>query len=307
MKFTHIHSSSLHTRSAGNLEATTDRYYQHCSLLTLTEVRHDGRVRAVAEKGWGTVGTAADSDGQTDCMVAFDLSVWSKLWVKQTRLYAGRYKLANGKTAIPIFAATAMLKHKTSGHKLLISAGHMPPTVGGANNWVSIGAAWAGRRKAYKDGVKTWNSFVTQQIRTQRPDMVLVTADWNLGFQRKWVRDYMRNSWKSSGLAIGWKSYSGPGTFGGRFIDATLYRGMTTEGSKLIADDSSSDHRPYKDVFEVKTKPGTPIKVNTPEPGEPAPTPTPDPTPGTNYFGEEWWGFGDFDDDEIYHIPEFQT
>lgn len=302
MEFSHIHSSSLHVKSSASLEAATDRYYNEASLLTMTEVRHTARVRAVGEKGWGTISTTQTA-GMADCTVSYRLDTWAKQSEKFLRIYAGTYKLSNGKNAIPLYVATGILKHKQSGHRLLICGGHMPPTVGGANTWVSVGAAWAGRRKAYQQGVKNWNAYVTQQIRTTRPDLVLVSADWNLGWNRGWVRQYMGNAWKSSGLKSGWEKFSGPGTYGGRFIDGVLYRGMTTPGTHVIADDPSSDHRPIKTTFTTTHKPGVPLTPSTPgtpDPGSTGGTPDPDPT---GNFGDEWWGFGDYEDDELFHIP----
>jgi hypothetical protein len=302
MEFNHIHSSGLHVKSSASLEAATDRYYDECSILTLTEVRHVARVRAVAEKGWGTI-SSLQQNGQSDVTVSYRLDTWTKQSEKFLRIYHGTYKLKTGKTAIPLVVATGILKHKSSGHRMLICAGHMPPTVGGANSWVSAGAAWEGRRKAYQTGIKNWNAYVTQQIRVQKPDIVLISADWNLGWNRGWVRNYMKNAWRTSGVKSAWESFSGPGSYGGRFIDGALYRGLRTDGTHVIKDDPSSDHRPIKTLFTTVAKAKTPLTPSTPSnPTPDDPSTSPDPDPNGNP-GDEWWGFGDYEDDEIFHIP----
>lgn len=300
MRFVHIHSSSLHTKPGANLEAFTDKYYDECSLVTLTEVRHPDRLNAVREKGWGVVGIPKDSSGVGDCTLSYRRDTWTAEKSRALKITPLRYRLKSGKTAIPLWVATATLKHKQSGHRLLVSAGHMPPSVGSGQGWAHVGDAWEGRKKAYMDGMKNWNTWVTNQIRIQRPDAVLVTADWNLGLNREWVQNYMHNVWKTSGLKPGWKKFSGPGTFGNRFIDGVYYRGLTTDGTFRMKEDASSDHSPIKTVFDTVAKPKTPLK---PEPTGGGTTPPPDPPPGSVYHGEEWWGFGDYEDDEIYHIP----
>src|SRR4029077_4770724 len=81
----------------------------------------------------------------------------------------------------------------------------------------------------------------------------------------------------------------GRGT-GDRIIDGTLYRGLSVDTApKLMATAGSSAHRPYKERLKFNARAGSP-----------GATTDDDTASGDTSFGEAWWGFGDYMDDEIY-------
>jgi len=61
------------------------------------------------------------------------------------------------------------------------------------------------------------------------------------------------------------------------------------QAPNLMATTASSDHRPYKERFAFASKAGSP-----------GATDDDDTASGDTKPGDEWWGFGDYIDDEIY-------
>lgn len=108
----------------------------------------------------------------------------------------------------------------------------------------------------------------------------------------------MNGHWGKLNLRLAWKDFPSGGTHsktnggGTRIIDADYYKGMSSEGSYLLAWDDSSDHRAYKTVYDLpKVRTGSAPQLDPYVPGS-----------GDIKDGEPWWGFGDYDDDEIYHL-----
>ena len=302
-EFTHIHCSSRFDRTAASLEKDVDNWRENSSIITLTEVANDTRGATLAEAGWGYARAKKDY-GADECATCYRKDTWTCIWQgykklnTRGRVYAG-----------PVCSGDSVLKHKTSGHKLLISVTHLPAHVegyGGAH-WRTQMDHWQARREAYLSSLETWNTHIKALKTSKKPDAVMIIADWNLNLKRPWVRDLLKDRF-GSGYKQAWVRFptSGGSLHGGpvaplgapgsgrgdRIIDGTLYQGLKVDTApNLLSTARSSDHRPYKERFVFANKAGSPGATTGDDDGSP-----PDP----RWSGEEWWGFGDYNDDEIY-------
>ena len=299
MRFTHIHCSSRFSRSVSTLEQATDSFYKRSSIVTFTEVGHTSRKKAPYENGWGYY-NASGGDGFDECGIAWDLDTWQVKWRRAVKL-SGRWRTNGGGTRWPIVACTVFLKHKSSGHTMLVSVTHMPNKIGGKSGFKPQGQGFKQRKSSYIKATQNWNDYIAQAMRTHKPDIVLIASDWNLNFRLKWVRQWVNNAFRKCGLHHTWKNFSNRGTFGRSVIDASLVRGVSTGGAHVINDVAdSTDHTPYQETFETTHAPRTPLK-----PGEGAGTkPDPDTTTGGGGHGIEWWNFEDYADDTIYEVEQ---
>lgn len=305
MEFTHIHSSSRFSRPVSSLETASDAFYRQASVVTWTEVGAPQRTPALAEAGWGYFNALTNADGQDECAVSWRLDTWVRQWGRPLFL-TGRWQTFTGGTRWKVYAATVLLKHKTTGHKLLVSVAHMPNKIGGATGFSPQGQGFPQRKESYITATKNWNAHVVDIERKDRPDLVIVSADWNINFRKAWARDYVNGHFKQSGVVQNWKDFGGKGTFGRSVIDATLYSGMTSDGSVVIADPGdSSDHNPFRNRFTVTKKPGTPVVPGKGSSGTgTTPTDAGGGTANGSGNGVEWWDFEDYGDDTIYHVDE---
>jgi hypothetical protein len=115
-----------------------------------------------------------------------------------------------------------------------------------------------------------------------------VVGDWNLDLKAQWVRDFLLTHWGEN-FNLTWTKFPtyGSSAGGNKVIDGTLAKHLHIEDDTAVLMEKvrSSDHRPYKE--HLKFKAGRILA---------------DPTTGDTYHGEEWWGFGDYEDDEIFAL-----
>lgn len=301
-EFTHIHCSSRYDRKADELESDLDDWMGKSSIITLTEVdmpRAKGRMR---EKGWGHY-NYPKPDGQDEAAILWrtDTWKWQAGWVR--KLNNKVFYNLQGKPADPIYAASVVLRHNRTGHRLLVSVAHLPAHVEGKNQWNTDAAKWKARKNAYLSSLRAWSGHISDQDRKRRADGVLVVADWNLNLKEHWVRAMLKDHWTAKYIQAWTKfpteggSLSGgpvgplgaPGkSSGDRIIDGSLYRDLKIDvHPDLMARVDSSKHRPYKERFRFKAK---------------AEHPDMDHGDGDVKYGDAWWGFGDYSDDELYEV-----
>jgi hypothetical protein len=306
-EFRHIHCSSRFDRPAALLESDMDNWQDASDLVTLTEISNDRLAATMRAKGWDYF-NAKKSQGQDECGVTWRTSMWGKTKSVTIKLNNDAYYRLDGRVADPVVSCSVVLKHRTSGHRLLVSVTHMPAHVEGFGGWRTTEYKWQARKAAYLSSLKNWNVHVDDLIRKQKPDATLVIADWNLNLKQDWIRALLRQTFGD--LKQAWQRFptSGGSLQGGpvaplgapgkgyadRIIDGTLYRGavVSTEPN-LMATVRSSDHRPYHEAFRFKAAAGAPGVVEGDES---------DQASGNTSPGEAWWGFGDYMDDEIYTI-----
>lgn len=304
-EFHHIHCSSRYDRSAASLETDLDDWMAKSSLITLTEITNDRRAATMREKGWGYYNhnIGVDSD---NCGICWASDTWKRVSGQVRRLENIRYARLNGRAGLFLYSATVVLKRVDSGHKLLVSVSHLPAHVEGANGFRTDLDQWRARKVAYLSALKNWSTHVKDAERKGHVDATLIVADWNLNLKDDWVRSLLRDHWGPN-YQLAWKLIptsggvllGGPEAPGGapgrgtkdRIIDGTLYRGVKPiEGPFQMARVRSSDHRPYSERFRFLDKAEKPVKESE------------DPPHGDTHKGEEWWGFGDYMDDELYAI-----
>lgn len=310
-KFTHIHCSSRFDRSAAALEKDIDNWMDQCSIITMTEISNDGHAQKLQEQGWGYY-NAKQTQGQDECAIAWRKDRWKRTAGGVMKLNNADYYRRDGRVADPVYSCDSVLKHTETGHKLLISVTHMPAHVEGRGGWRTTENKWQARKAAYMSSMTNWHTHILALDAKHKPDSTMVIADWNLNLKETWIRDYMKNVWTSR-YKSAWVrfptsggSMSGghpaplgaPGKgYGDRIIDGTLIRGLSVDiEPNLMGVVASSDHRPYKEGFQFSAPAGHP----TAEAGDDAAAG--DDASGNIWYGEEWWGFGDYMDDEIYQI-----
>lgn len=301
--FTHIHCSSRFDRSAASLEHDVDDWREQCSIITLTEVANDKRGATLAEKGWGYARAKKDY-GRDECAVCYRKDTWKQVYFgykklnSRGRVYAG-----------PVCSCDVILKHATSGHRVLISVTHMPSGVEGSHRWNTRKDHWQARKEAWMSSLENWSTHIKDLDRKHNPDAILIVCDWNLNLKKNWVRDLLHTHW-GQGYKQAWVRFPtsggslnggpvaplgapGKGT-GDRIIDGTLYKGQIQVDTppNLLATVRSSDHRPYKERFQFL--------------GKADKAPDDEPASGDVSNDDAWWGFGDYMDDEIYAI-EYAT
>jgi len=260
----------------------------HSSLITLTEISRDWRSATLREKGWGHFNASAGG-GADDCGIAWRTDTWHRKDAFARRLSTMRFPTVPGyRPIVPTYAATALLKHVSSDKTLLVSCAHMPAHIEGHFRYPGT-EQWRARKRAYTSAVDGWSTMVLNQSRRHKPDAVLVVADWNLNLKYHWVREYFHDHWKKAGLKGAWQHFPTGGTHGNRIIDGSYIDGLeVTDGPELLGVVRSSDHRPYRETLKLLggAKPEDNRFYN--------------PATGHVEKGKEWWGFGDYQYDEMF-------
>jgi hypothetical protein len=254
------------------------------SLITLTEVASANRAQALREKGWGYWNATAMGGRADDAGICWEKDTWREQqhWIR--KLY-GRFQSTN-QWLSGLWATTALLKHTSSGHLLLVSVSHLPHDAG-LQGQSTNEAGWRARKEAYQTSMKAWSTHIADLNRKKKPDALIVCGDFNVNLKDNWFRHYMLHHWSSMDLKLAWKNFptEGGSLGGNRIIDGTWYHGMSTDGATLMPRSASSDHRPYKETFTL---------------GSIEPKDFYDPASGQIKPGREWWGFGDYTYDEIF-------
>lgn len=289
--FRHIHCSSRFDRSAESLETALDTWMDECSLITLTEVANANRAAKLREKGWDYYNATQRGGRADDAAICWRKDTWhvKGRWLR--RLY-GSFKSTN-QVLSGLWCSTVLLRHTGTGHLLLVSVSHMPHDVQAAGGFKTTGDAWQARKVAYQDGMRHWAAHIENLDRKRKPDAIIVCGDFNVGLNTDWFRAYMKDRWRKLDLRCAWKHFPTEGGsihVQGRIIDGTFYHGMTTDGAELMPHDPSSDHRPYEETFTLGKTEKSDAKSGTDTPS------------GHTYKGVEWWGFGDYEDDELYEL-----
>jgi hypothetical protein len=305
--FTHIHCSSRFDRSAESLESDLDDWMSQSSLITVTEVNNDNRAAKLREKGWSYFNSKLNQ-GQDDVGIAWEKANWAQRTGSTKKLSHTTFQ--RGTRPVYVYAATVVLRRTDSGHKLLASVSHMPAHVEGRGDFATTEDQWQARKKAYLDALTGWSTWVKDQERKHNTDASLIVADWNINLKDDWFRALLTDHWGEK-YDQAWKHFpTSGGSLGGgptapdgspgkggsdRIIDGSLFRDLIVTGEPDLMDRvASSDHRPYKESFRFLGKAEKPVKATDGAQGQSV--------TGNTGKGHEWWGFGDYADDEIYDV-----
>ena len=299
--FTHIHCSSRFDRSADTLESDLDDWMTKSSIITVTEVQNNNRASTLREKGWNYF-NAKLGGGRDDCAIAWRASDWDRVTAMVRRISSVQYSRMPNAPAFYLYACTGVFKTKRTGHKLLVSVSHFPAHIEGAHGFKTTGDQWLARKRAYLTGLSGWSTHVKDQMRKHHVDAAMIAGDWNLNQKDDWVQNLLNDHWGEN-FHMAWQRFptSGGSLHGGpvaplgapgkgthdRIIDGSLiYRLEVENEPQLMNRVLSSDHRPYTETFRFLAqgeRPKQQIK-------------------GVAKTYPEWWGFGDYMDDEIYEL-----
>jgi hypothetical protein len=211
----HVHSSSRYDRTAESLARAAHGYAKtRASLITWTEVSADHRARVLHKlDGWHSY-----TPRGTDIGLSWRRETWKLRHRYAPALSPFHYTTDNGYPSPTQHAAVAALDRRSDGLRVLVLVAHLPSAVQWGDGW-----------RATPQRGKVWRSSV---------------ADWNVDLRRHAWRMRLHRAFPD--LAPTWRRDKLPrgGTHaGGRLIDATLTNGRGA--AHLMADDASSDHRPY--------------------------------------------------------------
>lgn len=219
----HVHASSRFDRSPEALHAQVERLTQRAGVATWTEVDAPARARALRVPGWRVFGA--------ESAVSWRLERWRLVHAQRDRITPETW------------AVSVILEDRGTGERLAVSVVHMPAHV-------EYGDGFRFNRQA-----DVWRAAVAGQRRLNRalgdrwrPSARLVAGDWNVDLRRPSWRHRMARAFPR--LRVTWHHpLPAGGTHrGGRLIDATF---STARGrAHLARDDTSSDHRPYRDRLE---------------------------------------------------------
>lgn len=251
-KFKIIHSSSRYDRSISSLRQAVERYLTaDASVHTGTEVSTKERSRAVRETaqalGWGS--TMSNRSYRDDCYILWDSQVWKVVGKGSRVIKTGHiFNFRGGK--MPNNTMTyAALSHRQSDHVMVLGVLHLPASVETAS-----GVSNSRRGSAWRTEAKNTRKTMNELGRKYKADALVFGGDWNVNIKRGLLRGAVTKifgRWKIAAEG----PFSKGGTHGGRFIDFFIYkRGIKYVGHRLMKDDASSDHRPFKTEFKFKKK-----------------------------------------------------
>ena len=209
------------------------------TIVTRTEMgRNDFHNLLLTGDSWRAHHPLTDH-GRADCSIEWNTHVWrcERAFTKQ--LTEIRVFTRLGFQLPPTIAVCALLKHHSTGRELMVATFH--------RNLKNT----ARRRAARAAEARTLRAFVRTQ-QAKHPDRAVVLQfDENSNQRLPWLRGILRATVQQGtrlrNLWVGHLPENG-GTHGRSLLDVTL---STLPGrSWLLADDESSDHRPYASEME---------------------------------------------------------
>lgn len=243
----HVHSSGRYDRPEAAQERALLSYAARgAGIITLTEqanATHRRVLKNFEEKTGYDI--AQGIGGGADCAIAVDpefeiVKVWAdKATNKEQRRGPGGPP--------PSQYVTALVRHRKTRHKVLVSVLHTPSHVEG--DWFKKGKfgghVW--RVSVWLEAHKNWSAHLWK-LRKQYKCKVIMTSDWNINFKRAPFRALMKTLHPK--LVLTWKKFPKKGTHTSRVIDATLTNCKVRAAAYLIVDDPSSDHVPFEEILE---------------------------------------------------------
>lgn len=248
-RFTHIHASMRFDRKDRDLREQVVNLVTMSDLVTLTEVsaeRREAVIKDVAdEHGWGVL--FGDKGGMDDTAI---------LWKKERFLCDEAYTKKVSNVTVPgpgggaPAASFAVLRDRISKKRLLVSVLHLMSGVEEGGRFARSSARVRAWRAAQKGWRLEWNRLAKQTL----PQGVLICADWNVNIRTAFFRAQFKIIQPGMQLVLDWRNLPARGTLGKRIIDFSFIRGKLTVVAKprILAEDESSDHKPYIESFGWK-------------------------------------------------------
>lgn len=261
VRLRHVHSSGRYDRPKRSVRSALEAYAAAgAKVITLTEYHGPDHRAALLEFAMTHSWTVAQdtSDDRSAGNGAILLAPGYRLvqfWSPQLTDHEQRRGPGGPK---PPHAATALVEHDPdaggTGIRFVVSVVHLPPNVEGdfRRRGPFKGAPGARGGKAYRVWlwltiVAAWKAHLRAVRKAHGVKRRILVADFNLNLERRWVRNLLRA--RFPGLKVTWRRFPGPGTHHKRVIDATLTNLTVIDPAALMADDPSSDHRPYVETL----------------------------------------------------------
>jgi hypothetical protein len=239
----HVHSSGRYSRSVEQARAGLELYITRdkADVITLTEqanVRHRLVIAdACREHGYTAYQGLSSQD---DCVIMLrnDRLEGVESWHDQLTTLP-----QNRATGGPIHhSITVLVRDKRTGKRFLYTVAHL--TAGVESEWNTEKMPY--RVRVWIGAQAKW-SWLTLGRRRKYRARVAMVSDWNLNLERAKFRTLLKTVHPR--LTLTWKTFPGPGTLGGRIIDATLTNMRIVREARLLPDDEASDHRPYDELL----------------------------------------------------------
>ena len=209
------------------------------SIVTRTEMGKPGFHDALDQGDSWRAHHPLTDHGLADCSIEWDNDVWTCRRAFTKQLTEIRVFTRLGFQLPPTLAVCALLVHRETGRELLVATFH--------RNLKNT----ARRRAARAAEARTLRAFVRTQQKKHPDRAVVLQFDENSNQRLPWLRGILRASvQRGTRLRNLWVGHLPPsgGTHGRSLLDVTL---STLPGrSWLLADDDSSDHRPYATEME---------------------------------------------------------
>lgn len=244
------HCSGLWDAPAVQWAALTGRLCALGSIVTFTETTTH---KPHGPKGWLAY-HGEQKPGAFECSVLWDGAVWEQIGkgfaepVSKTT-----FALGNGKPRPQVHLVGVVLRHRATGHELIVSVVHTPSAVEAARGLVH----GARRAVAYTETL-AGITRVRKSLRKAHPKAAfVVNGDWNLNLRLPWVSPLLRAGLR--GLKSSWRHMPKSGTHGSgrRVIDGGRHsrRLVTKRGSTVLKRQAHFDHSPVLTHYAFKGRP----------------------------------------------------
>lgn len=232
-----IHSSGRYDRPLDVLDAALESYAAQASVITLTEQDGRDQARERVYDGTGLSWVRFARRGAGECAVLWNGRHLLNGSPVAHRLTSRTYWRVTGKRAAPFYSVTVPLRDTVTDVLRLYSVAHLPTR------------STALRRAVWDAALTGWVRHVHDLAAGRYAGAeVLMRADWNKDLRDVATRVALDR--RLERVAHGGRLVvpTGGGTHGRRVIDADW--STTPATSHVIADDASSDHRPYLTTLE---------------------------------------------------------
>lgn len=228
-----VGNSSRYSLSWRSLIRAVRNYAEQtrANFIVTTEVANNERSNALGRLlGFGLVHFEDGRKGEDETAIQFRRRWWRKVSAEADPLSRKGIAARSGSL---VFSVDALFRNRRTGQTVLICAVHLP------RFWEEK-AAWLECIERLEHKWDAWQ-------RDPEIDCVVIVGDWNYDLRDEGNRDEMRESFP--GCQLTWSRSKNrlptSGTHGKRLIDYAIVHGGTITRAELLADDASSDHRPW--------------------------------------------------------------
>jgi hypothetical protein len=277
----HVEFSMLYGNKPGKPRVTPSQVHRdlvtlskRTDLITMTEIVTSTRANAVRLDGWGLCWHPG-----TDAGVLYNKDMFYQNWYRSRKVSDTRYYSEMGnRWVLPGHITACMLTVKATGKTVLVTAGHAVSCVMSrrGDGWIprnqlcGNGATTSNRAyiqrnprriAAYKDHLNGWAKWDKALEATYKPDVNVLTGDFNLDFKKFWVRKYLSTVF--DGKEMSWRKWAPEDythlmrTYHGIYHvlldgDFVSGEGVTYQrGSVSFPEMVSSDHSPVETLIRI--------------------------------------------------------